>query len=97
MVQSGWCYLSHYLGQPQVLKVQPQDYPTGASLSSVFLPVRIKSFGGWQPSPVAEEDCRSQGQTEDVAVSHLFQNLSILLLRGNAALLLNIIPSFTEP
>ena len=40
---------------------------------------------------------RQTGEEEDVAVKHLFQKLSILLMRGNAALLLNRIPSIPDP
>ena len=34
------------------------------------------------------------GKEEDEAVRHLFQKLGVLLVKGNAAMLLNRIPSY---
>ena len=39
---------------------------------------------------------RQTGQEEKEAKSHLFQKLSILLVRGNGALFVNRIPDSTE-
>ena len=69
----------------------------------VFLPMPIESLGGWHPQAVMQvkkigaAKARQTGEEEDLAVSHLFQKLSVLLVRGNAALLLNRIPSFPDP
>ena len=38
-----------------------------------------------------------QGREEGETVSHLFQRLSILLMKGNMALLLNRVPSEISP
>jgi hypothetical protein len=40
---------------------------------------------------------RSTGKEEDDAIRHLFQRLGVLWVKGNAALLLNRIPSFPLP
>ena len=69
----------------------------------VFLPMPIESLGGWHEQAVEQVKkigaalARQTGQEEGEAVGHLFQRLSVLLMRGNAALLLNRIPSFPEP
>ena len=46
---------------------------------------------------LARAQARSSGKEEDESVRHLFQRLSVLLVKGNAALLLNRIPSFSLP
>ena len=69
----------------------------------VFLPMPVESLGGWHPEAaqqvkkIGAAKARQTGEEEEVSVSHLFQKLSILLMRGNAALLLNRIPSFPDP
>ena len=68
----------------------------------VFLPMPVESSGGWQDLAVeqvkklATAQARQTGVEEIVAIAHLFQRLSILLHKGNSALL-NRIPSFPEP
>ena len=63
----------------------------------------IESLGGWHPEAaqqvkkIGAAKARQTGEEEDVAIAHLFQKLAVLLARGNAALLLNRIPSFPDP
>ena len=55
--------------------------------------------GGWHKRAVdqlrklAKAQARATGKEEDEAIRHLFQRLGVLLGKGNAALLLNRIPS----
>ena len=41
----------------------------------------------------ARAQARTTGKDEDKAIRHLFQRLEVLLVKGNAALLVNRIPS----
>ena len=58
----------------------------------VFTPLALESLGGWHEVAVQELKmlgsalARQTGQEEDVAMSHLFQKLSVLLMKGNTAL-----------
>ena len=69
----------------------------------VFIPMPAETLGGWHEQAVLQVRklgsalARQTGQEESVAIGHLFQRLSILLVRGNAALFLNRIPSFADP
>ena len=64
-----------------------------------FLPIVAETFGGWHPDAKREVKklgaalARHTGQEEGVAVSHLWSRLSILLQRGNAAILGNRNPA----
>jgi hypothetical protein len=68
-----------------------------------FIPLAASSLGGWHHVAVAELEklgralARHTGQEEGEAVRHLFGRLSILLMRGNAALLANRIPDHPNP
>ena len=68
----------------------------------VFLPLPCETLGGWHETAVqqikklAAALSRQTGQEESVAVSHLWQRLSVHLMKGNAALLLNRVPSLPE-
>ena len=61
----------------------------------VFTPLALESFGGWHE--VAEKElrklgsalARQTGQEESTATAHLFQKLSVLLMKGNTALINN--------
>jgi hypothetical protein len=70
-------------------------------LSSIPLPV--ETLGGWHKKAVeqlrklARAQARSTGKEEVDSIRHLFQRLGVLLVKGNAALLLNRIPSFPLP
>ena len=56
----------------------------------VFLPMPVESLGGWHEQAVEQVKkigaalARQTGQEEGEAVGHLFQRLSVLLMRGNA-------------
>jgi hypothetical protein len=58
---------------------------------------------GWHKKAVeqfrklARAQARSTGKEEEDAIRHLFQRLGVLLVKGNAALLLNRIPPFPLP
>ena len=66
-----------------------------------FIPLPVESLGGWHKRAVdqlrklAKAQARSTGKEEDESIRHLFQRLGVLLVKGNAALLLNRIPSFS--
>jgi hypothetical protein len=68
-----------------------------------FIPLPVETLGGWHKKAVdqlrklAKAQARSTGKEEDDAIRHLFQRLGVLLVKGNAALLLNRIPSFPLP
>ena len=47
---------------------------------------------------LASAQARQQiGEDQGVVTRHLYQRLSVLLTRGNAALLLNRLPTFARP
>ena len=60
-----------------------------------FLPMAVESSGGWHEGAVAQikklasAAARQTGQEEKEAAFHAFTRLSILLQRGNAAILAN--------
>ena len=66
-----------------------------------FLPIVIESLGGWhqgaeqQVKKLAGAKARHSGQEEEEALRHAFTRLSILLVKGNAAILSNRIPTFS--
>ena len=61
----------------------------------VFIPLAVETLGGWHK--VAEGElrklgsalARQTGQEEGVAISHIFQKLSVLLIKGNSAMISN--------
>ena len=61
----------------------------------VFLPLAVESLGGWHKAAIAEVKklgsalARHSGEDESITISHLFQQLSIALMKGNASLLNN--------
>ena len=63
----------------------------------------METLGGWHKKAVdqlrklARAQARSTGKKEEDAIKHLFQQLGVLLVKGNAALLLNRFPSFPLP
>ena len=65
----------------------------------VFLPLAVESLGAWHKSATAEVrklgSClaRHTGEDETITITHLFQQLSIALVKGNAALMNNRNPS----
>ena len=63
-----------------------------------FIPLAVESLVGWHELAVAEIRklavalARQTGQEDKECQSHLYQRLSVLLVRGNCALLVNRIP-----
>ena len=63
-----------------------------------FIPVAADTLGGWHKVAVQQVKklgtvlARQRGEDEQVEVRHLFQRLSLLLMRGNATLLVNRVP-----
>ena len=68
-----------------------------------FKPLPVENMGGWhedaleQIRKLGQALARASGQEEPEVVHHLFQRLSVLLMRGNAALLINRVPAFPDP
>ena len=68
-----------------------------------FIPLPVETLGGWHKRAVdqlrklAKAQARTTGKEEDESIRHLFQRLGVLLVKGNAALILNRIPSFPLP
>ena len=64
----------------------------------VFLPLAFESLGGWHQTAVDEvkkiavAQARQTGKAESKCVSHAVSRLSLLLMRGNAAILSNRFP-----
>ena len=62
----------------------------------------METLGGWHETAVqqirklAVALSRQTGEEESVATSHLYQKLSVHLMKGNSALLLNRSPNFPE-
>ena len=61
----------------------------------VFLPLAVESLGAWHKSAIQEVKklgsllARHTGEEEAITTKHLFQQLSLALVKGNAALLNN--------
>ena len=66
-----------------------------------FLPVVIETLGGWhqgaveQVKKLASAKARHSGQEDEEALRHAFTRLSIILMKGNAAILSNRLPTFS--
>ena len=69
----------------------------------VFKPLPVETLGSWHEDACVEIKklgkalARASGQEESDTVRHLFQRLAVLLMKGNAALLINRVPSFPDP
>ena len=67
------------------------------------MPLAAESLGGWHEvaeleiGRLASALARHTGQEEGEATHHLFGRLSVLLMRGNAALFSNRFPDHVEP
>ena len=63
-----------------------------------FIPLAADTLGGWHSVAVEQIQklgralARQSGEDEDQTVRHLFEKLSLLLMRGNSALLINRVP-----
>ena len=68
-----------------------------------FIPMPVETLGDWheqsalQVKKIGSALARHTGQEESEAIRHLAQRLSVLLAKGNAALLLNRSPTFPSP
>ena len=64
-----------------------------------FIPIAVESLGAWHPTAVTEVAklgsalARQNGDEESTTIQRLFQQLSVALMRGNAALLNNRRPT----
>ena len=64
----------------------------------VFIPLPIETFGGWSEGAVTQIKrlgtalAGRSGRDQGEVISHLFQKPSVLLNRGNAALICNRVP-----
>ena len=69
----------------------------------VFVPMPWETLGGWHEQTIAQvkklasAQARQTGEDRSDTIRHLYQKLSVLLIRGNAALLLNRQPSPPSP
>ena len=68
-----------------------------------FVPLTVEALGGWHPSAEAQVKklgsslALHSGQEEEETISFLWRRLSILLQKGNCAILGNRIPEFPPP
>ena len=68
-----------------------------------FTPLPFETLGGWHDITVSEVKkiasalSRHTGSSEGETIKHVIQRMSILLIKGNAALLLNRFPTFPSP
>ena len=64
----------------------------------VFQPMPIEVLGGWHEAgakvvkQIGQALARSTGQEESIVIKHLFERLSVLLVRGNSQLVTNRFP-----
>ena len=64
----------------------------------IFQPMPIEMLGGWHEAGakvvkrIGQALARTTGQVESVVVKHLFERLSLLLVRGNYQLVTNRFP-----
>lgn len=64
-----------------------------------FHPIPVETLGGWaeqavhQVSRLGQALARATGQEDSEAIRHLFGRFSILLMKGNSALLINRVPT----
>ena len=69
----------------------------------VFTPLPLETLGGWHESTISQVRkiasalSRQTGEEEGITVKHVVQRISILLIKGNAALLLNRVPNIINP
>ena len=69
----------------------------------VFTPLAAESLGAWHPVAIAEVAklgrayALHNGEEEQTSIQHLFQRLSVALMKGNAALFNNRVPDPGAP
>ena len=67
-----------------------------------FVPLPMETLGGWHShaeaniTRLARQLARHTGREDGEVIRHLFQRLSILLMKGNAALILSRSPDLTQ-
>ena len=79
-----------------------QNWPQLQNLNQgkTFAPLPVETFGSWHNAAadhikrLGKALGRNTGQDEGDTTMHLFQRLSLLLVRGNVSLLINRIPDF---
>ena len=81
-------FLSHTAKNKQIL-LSVSVLPTYS-----FFPPSSETIHGHR---LVREHLSITGKEEGDAIRHLFQRLGVLLVKGNAALMLNRIPSFPLP
>ena len=75
----------------------------GKGAGLVFIPMAVETFGGWEESAVTQLKklgaalARHTGEEESEKIRHLYERLAILLVKGNAALFLNRLPTHPSP
>ena len=68
-----------------------------------FIPLAADTLGGWhdvagrQITRLATAQARQVGEAEEVTVRRLRQRLSLLLMKGNSALLVGRVPEEEDP
>ena len=71
--------------------------------SLAFIPLAADTLGGWhnvaskQVTKLATAQARQVGEAEEVTVRRLRQRLSLLLMKGNSALLVGRVPEPDDP
>ena len=69
----------------------------------VFVHLALESLGGWHEAAIREVKklggalARHSGAEENTSIRHLFQRLSILLVKGNSAQVSNRVPETETP
>ena len=68
-----------------------------------FIPMSVETLGGWHPQAVkvirtlGRQLARQTGREDSEVISQTFQRLSILLMKGNSALIINCAPPNALP
>ena len=68
-----------------------------------FIPLPAETLGGWHPraedqiKKLARALARCTGREEEESIRHLFQKLGVILVRSNAAMFINRIPTYPSP
>ena len=68
-----------------------------------FIPMVVETLRGWQESAVVQLKklgaalARHTGEDESERIRHLYQRLAILLVKGNASIFLNRLPTHPSP
>ena len=68
-----------------------------------FVPLPVDSMGCWHDRAIAEIKklgsavARSTGEEDAQAIRHVFQRLSVLLVKGNSSIVINRVPQSDFP